>query len=240
MIENKSGQTEKKKVSFDDYVETYEKEIQSSISFIGQEHSFFIEIKAKLIKELAYQFFNESKDIKILDVGSGIGLIDHYLSSNFRNLFGVDIEEGILEKAKVYNPEVNYRSYDGIILPFEDNSMDVVFAINVMHHVQPAQWQLFVKEMHRVTRRGGFTLVFEHNPLNPLTRLAVIKCEFDRDAVLLHRGNVKKLFLSAGFEKISSSFIIFFPFRNRIFRIVENRLRKIPFGAQFYVKGIKP
>jgi SAM-dependent methyltransferase len=240
MIGKKLSRTEKKKISFDDYVETYQKEIQSSINFIGQEHSFFVELKAELIKELADHFFERPGDIRILDIGCGIGLMDHYLSRKFNNLFGVDVERGIIEKAKEYNPGVCYKLYDGTNMPFEDGSMDVVFAINVMHHVPPDRWQIFTNEMFRITKRGGFALVFEHNPRNPLTRLAVSKCEFDQDAKLLHKKEVEKLFFSSGLEKISSSFIIFFPFHNRFFRIIENWLSKIPFGAQFYVKGTKP
>ena len=39
--------------------------------------------------------------------------------------------------------------------------------------------------MRRVVRPGGLLCIIEHNPFNPLTRLAVVRCEFDRDAVLL-------------------------------------------------------
>ena len=50
----------------------------------------------------------------------------------------------------------------------------------------------FVADMVRVTRPGGLVCVIEHNPLNPLTRLAVNRCPFDADAVLLRSGQLAK------------------------------------------------
>lgn len=229
----------KKEVRFDDYVETYEKEIQSSIGFIGQDHDFFIKVKADIIKKIAKEKFGNSNDIRILDIGCGIGLIDYRIASEFKNLYGVDVEEGVIEKAKEHNPLVKYSLYDGIKLPFEDNSMDMVFTVNVMHHVPPDKWETFAKEMFRVTKKGGISAVFEHNPMNPLTRLAVSRCEFDRDAVLLSSRKLKSLFDSSGFSKKKTSYILFFPFRSELFRKIENAVRWIPFGAQHLIIGEK-
>jgi ubiquinone/menaquinone biosynthesis C-methylase UbiE len=228
----------KKQVSFDDYVETYEKEIQSSIGFAGQNHDFFIKVKADLIKRIADKNFSKPGNIQVLDIGCGIGLIDNQISSKFENLYGVDVEEGIIEKAKSFNPKVKYSLYKGTKLPFDDNSMDMVFTINVIHHVPPANWERFVQEMQRVTRKDGISAVFEHNPLNPLTKLAVNKCEFDRDAVLLTKRKLKSMFKNK-FRLVDESYILFFPFRNNIFRSFETIFKWIPFGAQYYVCGKK-
>lgn len=153
MEENK-----KSNISFDDYAETYQNEVQQSIDFIGQDVDFFIELKAKLLLETSKKYFGSADSISVLDIGSGIGLTDHYLSKEIKNLYGVDIEEGILKKAAVYNPSVKYSLYDGLRLPFDDNTMDITFAMNVMHHVPPAHWQNFANEMFRVLKPGGWLL----------------------------------------------------------------------------------
>ncbi len=44
---------ENKTVFFKDYVDTYQKEIQSSINFIGQDVDFFIGLKADMIINIA-------------------------------------------------------------------------------------------------------------------------------------------------------------------------------------------
>ncbi len=226
-------------VSFDDYVETYRTEIDDSIGFIGQDVDFFIEIKAELLLKLARRNFGSLDKIKVLDIGSGVGLVDRFLKAEINQLYGVDVEEGVVQKAKVNNPEVNYQMYDGEKLPFEDNTFDLCFAINVMHHVPPGMWENFSKEMYRVLKPGGIAAVFEHNPWNPLTRLAVARCEFDRDAVLLNHPKIKSLFKGAGLKVFDDSFIVFFPFGAKLFRSVETALGWLPIGAQHYVTGRK-
>jgi SAM-dependent methyltransferase len=227
------------KISFDDYVQTYKKEVQSSINFIGQDVDFFIELKANLIIKLAKKNFNGLDSIKVLDVGSGIGLIDQFLIARIRNLYGIDVSGGAVENAKARNPKVHYTNYDGESMPFEDNFFDISFAINVMHHVPPKQWESFVNEMKRVTKPGGIIAVFEHNPLNPLTKLAVSRCEFDKDAVLLSNNKVKNIFISSGLKISDSAYIVFFPFKASFFRNAETIISWLPLGAQHFVVGKK-
>jgi ubiquinone/menaquinone biosynthesis C-methylase UbiE len=227
------------KVSFDDYVQTYKKEVQDSIDFIGQDADFFIELKAKVLIKIAEKNFDSLNNIKVLDVGCGVGLTDRHLTSEIKNLYGVDVSSGAVENANKRNPNVKYTDYEGERLPFEDNFFDLAFAINVMHHVEPAKWENFVSEMKRVIKPGGIMVVFEHNPLNPLTRRAVNHCEFDRDAVLLGSGKLKSLFDTADVKISESGYIIFFPFKSKFFRSVENVLGWLPFGAQHFIVGKK-
>jgi SAM-dependent methyltransferase len=226
-------------VSFDDYVETYHREVQSSIDFIGQDVDFFIKLKADIVYNIARSHFPEMEGIKILDIGSGIGLTDSHLSKRIQNLYGVDIEKKVVAKAMEKNPGVKYEIYDGLILPFEDDAFDMIFTINVMHHIKPLKWHNFIKEAGRVIKRGGVFAVFEHNPLNPLTRLAVSRCEFDRDAVLIRKARMKKMFREGGFRITTHSYIVFFPFNRTFFRKIENCLTWLPLGAQYFVTGTK-
>lgn len=229
----------KKPLSFDDYVENYEKEIQSSIGFIGQVHDFFIKVKANMIRDIVIKRFSDPANVNVLDIGCGIGLIDHHLAEYFKNLNGVDVEEGVVGKARKLNPGINYLVYDGTKLPFGAGSMDVVFAINVMHHVDPSGWRRFSDEMFRVVKESGIAIVFEHNPLNPLTRKAVNSCEFDKGAVLLNKGKLKKIFCSAGFKNVHSAYILFFPWMQNFFRKIEAAIKGVPLGAQYFICGTK-
>lgn len=238
-LKNDASRGPETQVSFDDYVETYRTEIDDSIGFIGQDVDFFIEIKAELLLKISKKNFGSLEKIKVLDIGSGVGLVDRFLKSEIKQLHGVDVEVGVVEKAKINNPEVDYRLYDGAKLPFEDNTFDLCFAINVMHHVPPDMWENFAREMNRVLKPGGIAAVFEHNPWNPLTRLAVARCEFDRDAVLLNHGKIKSLFKNAGLKVFDDSYIVFFPFKAKLFRSIETIIEWLPIGAQHYVTGRK-
>jgi SAM-dependent methyltransferase len=168
-----------------------------------------------------------------------VGLVDRFIAPHLKSLTGVDVEKGVIERAKGSNPGINYILYDGKNLPFENNSFNLTFAVNVMHHVPVDLWQNFCSEMHRVLKPGGIAAVFEHNPANPLTRKVVRDCEFDRDAVLLPHRKIKELFTVSKLEVIEDSYIIFFPFKSGIFRSAEKLIKWLPLGAQQYVLGRK-
>jgi ubiquinone/menaquinone biosynthesis C-methylase UbiE len=226
-------------IRFDNYTDNYKHKIQDSIDFIGQDVDFFIEIKARMLLELAGRYVGKTETIDALDIGCGIGLVDKLTAKHFKSLTGIDVEEGVIEKAKINNPGVNYLNYDGKRIPFEDHSFHLVFAINVIHHIPVEQWQSFVNEMRRVLKPGGMAAVFEHNPANPLTRKVVRECEFDRDAVLLPHNKIKELCRSSGLRIVDNAYVIFFPFRGRIFRVTEKFLKRLLLGAQQYVAALK-
>ncbi len=54
-------------------------------------------------------------------------------------------------------------------------------------------------------------IIFEHNPYNPITRFMVNTCEFDKDAVLLTRKELIKIFINNGFSLIKGKYCLFFP-----------------------------
>lgn len=230
---------ENKNISFDDHVDTYREDIQNAINFSGQNVDFFVEVKSNLIVEIAKEYFGDYRNITVLDVGCGIGLTDNFLKKEFTHLHGVDIEEATVNKARVNNPEVDYLLYDSKALPFDNCFFDFVFTINVMHHVPPDSRNNFIKEMYRVCKPGGVLTVFEHNPYNPLTRKVVRDCVFDRDAVLLRNKEIRNLFLQNNLSLLESRFILFFPFRQNLFRMLEKFLSWVPLGAQQYVVSKK-
>lgn len=229
----------KESIHFEDYVENYQQKIQESINFAGQDAEFFIKVKAEMVLRLIEKYGLNFESSKILDVGCGVGLVDKHLTGKIKNLYGVDIEQKVVDKAALNNPEVKYSLFSGEDLPFNNGSMDMVFAINVMHHVPPAQWDLFASEMYRVLKPGGVAAVFEHNPANPLTRRVVNKCEFDRDAVLLSHNRLSNIFINARFALTEDPYILFFPFKANVFRTLEKFLKWVPLGAQHVVVGKK-
>lgn len=229
----------KDSVHFEDYVDNYQQKIQESINFAGQDADFFIKVKAEMVLGLIEKYGLSYESSKILDVGCGVGLVDKHLSGKIKNLYGVDIEQKVVDKAALNNPGVKYSLFNGEDMPFNNGSMDMVFAINVMHHVPRSHWQEFMFELYRVLKPGGIAAVFEHNPFNPFTRRVVSKCEFDRDAVLLSHHILSNLFMKAKFALTEDPFILFFPFKANIFRTLEKALKWIPLGAQHLVVGKK-
>ena len=224
-------------VDFDAYQSSYREEVERSISFSGQDVDFFAEVKAHALLGLARRRIGDPAGLRALDVGCGVGVTDRHLAGRFGELHGVDITPGVIEQARRSNPGVAYEVYDGRRLPYDDGALDLAFTICVLHHIPVAGRAAFAAEVARVVRPGGLFAIFEHNPLNPLTRRAVDHCEFDADAVLLPRRESVALLRGAGLEVVERPFITFFPFGGARLRRFERLLGRLPLGAQYFVAG---
>ena len=84
-------------------------------------------------------------------------------------------------------------------------------------------------------RPGGVLAIYEHNPVNPLTQLAVSRCEFDEGVELLGRSETEGMLRAARFAPAESRYLAFFPWRGRAFRATERMLARLPLGAQYVV-----
>ncbi len=115
------------------------------------------------------------------------------------------------------------------------HGVDIAFTICVVHHVPTIAWPLFAAEMKRVVRPGGLVAVFEHNPLNPFTRVSVSRCPFDEDVTLLRAGTTARLLDEAGLHPVERRFFYFLPVRDVAASRVERALRRVPLGAQYFV-----
>jgi SAM-dependent methyltransferase len=229
----------KSRVIFESYKDTYRQEIQKSIDFAGQDLDFFTEVKVSRLLSLTRKFVGQPNKLNILDVGCGVGITDFYLTSQFKKVYGIDLSRGVVNKAAVLNPKASYKFYSGKKLPYADNSMDVTFAICVMHHVVPEGLAQFSGEMMRVTKKGGLVMVFEHNPYNPLTRHAVSNCELDEDAHLLRMAQVGRILSAAKGNIVDRRYLLFTPFRGKFFSCMDSALNWLPLGAQYLVAAKK-
>ena len=221
---------------FDAYKSNYRNVVQSSIDFSGLPHIFFMRAKADLLGELIDRRLGSRKPV-MLDVGCGVGSFHPLLRSMVGGLSGIDVSSASIAQARTDNGDVDYADYDGSRFPFEDGGFDLVTAICVMHHVSPTDWPRFIREMRRVVRPGGLVCVIEHNPYNPLTRLAVARCEFDRDAVLLSGSCVRKLMSDAALNEIATRHFLLLPSDAGYARRVERAMEGLPLGAQHATFG---
>jgi ubiquinone/menaquinone biosynthesis C-methylase UbiE len=221
---------------FDSYRSNYRDVVQSSIDFSGLSHSFFMRAKADLLRELIAQRLGPRKPA-MLDVGCGVGSFHPLLRGMVDRLSGIDVSAASIAQARADNRDVDYRAFDGSSFPFADASFDLVTVICVLHHVAPAEWAHFINEMRRVVRPGGLICVIEHNPLNPLTRLAVSRCEFDRDAVLLRAGKARTLMTAGGLRDIGTRYFLLLPWEAGPARQLEGALSNVPLGAQYAAFG---
>jgi ubiquinone/menaquinone biosynthesis C-methylase UbiE len=223
---------------FDKYDKSFGAVVQSSIDFSGLPHSFFTAAKVDALRELIATRLHGMHNPHMLDVGCGVGEFHRFVRGMFGRLCGADVSAASVAQARIRNPEVQYKANVGETLPYDSATFDLSIAICVLHHVLPPRRVGFLREMRRVVRPGGLVCLIEHNPFNPLTRLAVARCEFDRDAVLLRAGRTCALMADAGLHDAQSHYFLLLPSPAPLARRVEHGFRRIPLGAQYIASGI--
>jgi SAM-dependent methyltransferase len=107
-----------------------------------------------------------------------------------------------------------------------------------MHHVPPQERLALLCEIRRVVRPGGLVCIIEHNPFNPLTRVAVMRCEFDRDAVLLRAIQSRRLMIATGLRHIDTRYFLLLPWATPLTRRIEAGIQHLPLGAQYVTYGL--
>jgi SAM-dependent methyltransferase len=222
---------------FDDWKDFYSEAIERAVPFLPESHDFFVRTKAEELLELVEDRLGRPEEMRLLDVGCGIGLVHRHMAGRAGRLEGADIAEGSIERARASNPEVVYHLYDGRRLPHETGAVDVTYSMGVVHHIRPPEWGGFMAELVRVTRPGGLVALVEPNMVNPVCRLAAPRCEFDKDANFLRAAALRRIARQAGLKDVAVRYILFVPFRMPHRRAVERRLRWLPLGAQYIVAG---
>lgn len=153
-------------------------------------------------------------------------------------LFGFDTSLESLREAKtIVGPHTVCLVNDLNDLPATIR-FDLVISCNVFHHIPPTERSAAAGMLRAWMKPGARFVIWEHNPLNPFTRLIVRACPFDRDARLLTYGAAKALFEAHAFRHVRYAYVNIFPprwQRSKHFSIVERKLTPHPVGAQYWV-----
>ncbi|MBL7147228.1 MAG: methyltransferase domain-containing protein [Nanoarchaeota archaeon] len=92
--------------------------------------------------------FKGLKDSSVLDIGVGYGVITSELSKHCKEIIGIDIVD-----ARRSTGGYQFKKVDGTILPFENNSFDIVISNQILEHVQDQKEH--IDEISRVLKKGG-------------------------------------------------------------------------------------
>lgn len=114
------------------------------------------------------------KDASILDVGCGGGFLSNELARQGYKVTGVDLSPESLKVAEAHDvtKTVKYEVADAFKLPYENNSFDVLTAMDFLEHVENPD--LVIKEFDRVLKPGGLFFFHTFNR-NPVAHFVVIK-----------------------------------------------------------------
>ncbi len=128
--------------------------------------------------EYAYALLGDVRGHRILDFGCGSGENSLLLARRGANVVGVDISESLIELAcrrlKINRVGGGARFVVGSAhdLPLQAGSVDIVFGIAILHHLDLAA---SAREIHRVLKQGGRAIFQEPVRDSRLVR-AVRRC----------------------------------------------------------------
>jgi SAM-dependent methyltransferase len=220
---------------FDRVGVSYQAEVARALGPLAGEHTHFLAVKARWLRHLAAGRLRRRDGLRVLDVGCGMGLLDRHLGALGEALYGVEVALTPLVAAR----RAGVRPVLCVSgLPFADATFDLVFTASVLHHVAPGAWSAFLREMGRVARPGGLVVVFEHNPWNPATRWVVSRCAFDRDAVLVGPGRLRRLLRASGLRPVLRRHLLTTPWPGRFYAFLDRALAALPLGAQYLVAAV--
>lgn len=219
---------------FDCYSDRYQQLLDESIALTGESGDYFARYKAKFVAE---RIVPRSR-CRILDYGCGVGLVSRQLKDCMPEAQVDGYDPSALSLDRV---ETTLRS-QGVFVNKTDElegNYDIVVMANVLHHVQPRDRQDLVSKAAGLLADGGRMVIFEHNPVNPLTRFAVDRCPFDEDAILLPPRETYNYLTKSQLEGVVLDYIVFFPRALRWFRPMEQALKWCPLGAQYAAYGTR-
>ncbi len=223
---------------FDCFADNYRRIHSENVRISGVDSAYFARHKLEQIRRE-----EDEAIVDFLDFGCGDGMSATFFHELFpgSRYTGFDISAESIRVASCRNL-CGCRFVTGEpadMLPFEPESFDVVLVSCVFHHIPVSQWPKTIDRLVRVLRPKGSLYIFEHNPLNPVTRYIVSTCVFDKNAVLVWPKPMIRLLKAGGLIPRPERYILFFP-RIGPFRpllSLEPRLGWLPMGAQYYIRA---
>ncbi len=127
----------------------------------------------------------------VLDYGCGIGLLQEFLNDYFpkSSIYAADIFQDSLSYLRRHFPQTKVLDCEAAL----QQCFDLIVVSCVLHHVPLDDRESLVSRLVKALNPGGKLLIFEHNPLNPVTHHMVNTCPIDEDAILLRRSECKRL-----------------------------------------------
>src|SRR5215468_7620545 len=199
---------------FDKFAAEYRAMHAANIKASGESPEYFAEYKIVDLVRDAAQLGALGASPRVLDFGAGVGYSVPFFARHLpaARITCLDVSQKSLDVgASEHGKEAEFTHFDGARIPYADATFDVALASCVFHHIPESEHVQLLAEIRRVLKPHGLLFVFEHNPLNPLTRHAVDTCPFDENAVLIRAPQMRRRVLDAEFSTARINYRIFFP-----------------------------
>lgn len=230
------------RAEFDKFADEYKALHVANLRLSGEPPDYFAEYKVRDLRDRSGLTDDRTAQVRVLDFGAGVGTSAAYFKTYFpgTRVTCVDVSMRSLEIAAArFASNADFVAFDGGRLPFADGTFHLAFSACVFHHIAGSEHPSLLAELCRVMRPDGQLMIYEHNPLNPLTVHTVNTCSFDENAVLIRGRTMKQRLNRAGFRDPEVKYRVFFPRPLKWLRPLERFLGWLPLGAQYYVLAKK-
>jgi ubiquinone/menaquinone biosynthesis C-methylase UbiE len=137
------------------------------IALQADEHILFSQDKFSSIKDYVLHVISKSAYVQaarlsrnkvVLDLGCNTGFGSEIMAETADSVIGVDVSEKALEvaKQKFNKPNITFQKNDGVSLPFDDNTFDVIVSFQVIEHI--VNYDNYIHEIQRVLKQDGVVL----------------------------------------------------------------------------------
>jgi superfamily II DNA/RNA helicase len=119
-------------------------------------------------RDISFIFKNLPSNMKLLDYGGGNGAILSLFSARLNlfkeNAISVDVETWVGTTHDKPYKNITYKTIKpGSEIGVSNNSLDVILAFQVLHHLPYDELKLRLKEFYNLLKKGGILVVREHD-----------------------------------------------------------------------------
>jgi hypothetical protein len=92
-----------------------------------------------------------------------------------------------------------------------EKKYDIIFSSGTIHHILHDEHENILKELVSVLTSFGKIFIWEHNPINPITRKLVKDCPLDQNAILINPKKMKDMLCRVQLNSVKIIYTSFFP-----------------------------
>lgn len=150
----------------------------------------------KIQYEITFAQLVHLKNKKILDFGSGVGLVSQFLEEN-NEVVAIEPEKEML----FAYPNHTYKRILGSleqVEKFDAESFDIVLCHNVLEYIEENNRENYLSELKRVLKKDGKLSIIKHNQVGKIMQAVVFSNDVDQALDLLKGNEFKSVSFNSG------------------------------------------
>ena len=150
----------------------------------------------KIQYEITFAQLAHLKDKRILDFGSGLGLVSQFLGKN-NEVVAIEPEKEML----FAYPNHTYKKILGSleqVEKFESESFDIVLCHNVLEYIEEKNRENYLSELKRVLKQDGKLSIIKHNQVGKIMQAVVFSNDVDQALDLLKGNEFRSVSFNSG------------------------------------------